>query len=282
MGMETISKTFSATGTAPAMHIKKGQEILYSITLSSDWDGTVQLRRTKDGGHTEEIITTITTAQDTGSILTEAEGNYFWFCTVFTAGTAVALLNNLSTDNLALPGAGFPEGATVSVLEKGDGDGVVHKTIIKLESTPVTVVSVTTGAGVGGTTVYNMPQGRILIHGTQSQLAYNIATADEADFTDGTPEGDVAVGTLAPANADGLGTDATDDNLGTAGAFTMANFTASVNIVSEAALQFDGTTTAMNVVVNMLVDAGDIDDDTTTTVYVSGNIIITWSNLGDF
>lgn len=282
MGMNTVSVAFTAVATGQAVHIKKGQEILYAITLTSDWDGTVLLKRTRDGGQTSDTIATITTAEDTGSILVEAEGNYFWQCTVFAAGTATSTLNNLSTDNLALPGAGFPSGATVSALEKGGGDGVIHKTIIKLESTPVTVISVTTGAGVGGATVYNMPQGRILIHGTQSQLAYNVATADIADFTDGTPEGDVAVGTLAPANADGLGTDATDDNLGTAGAFTMANYTASVNIVSEPALQFDGTTTAMNVVVNILVDAGDIDDDTTTTVYVSGNIIITWSNLGDF
>lgn len=262
------------------MHIKKGQEILYSITLSSDWDGTIELRRTRDGGHVNEVITTITTAEDTGSILTLAEGNYLWFCTVFTAGTAVATLNNLSTDNLALPGAGFPSGSTVSVVEKGDG--VIHKSVIKLESTPVTVVSSGAGAGVGGTKVYDFPQGRILMLGCQTQIAANIATADVADFTDGTPEGDGGVGTVAPANDDALGTDATDDNLSTAGAFTMANFTGSMNLVSENSLQIDGTSTAVDMLVNLLVDAGDIDNDVTTTVYVSGNIICTWINLGDF
>ena len=34
--------------------------------------------------------------------------------------------------------------------------------------------------------------------------------------------------------------------------------------------------------VNALVDAADIDDDTTSTVYVSGTVAITWINLGDF
>lgn len=280
MGMNTITKAFTGTAIGPAMHIKKDQEILYGITLSSDWDGTVLLKRTRDGGQTSETIATITTDQDTGSILVLAEGNYFWQCTVFVAGTATSTLNNLSTFNLALPGAGFPTGPTVSALEKGND--VVHKTIIKMESTPITIAVTTTAAGVGGTIVYNHPQGRILILGTQSQLAFNVATADEADYTDATPEGNVGVGTLAPANDDALGTDATDDNLGTAVDLTLANFTGSVNVVSEASLQFDGTTTAMNVVVNALIDAGDIDDGVTTTIYVSGNIIITWINLGDF
>lgn len=278
--MAKLTTAFTSAVAGQQMLIKKGQEILYSITLSSDWDGTCLLKRTRDGGHTTETIATITTAQDIGSILEEAEGNYFFECTVFAAGTATTILNNLSTPNLALPGAGFPSGTTVNVVEQGNE--VIHKTILKLESTPITVISVGAAAGVGGTKVYDFPQGRLLVLGTMTDLQVNVATADEADFTDGTPEGDLGVGTLAPANADGLGTDATDDNFSTANSFTMANYAGSSSLASEAALQHDGTSTAIDMLVNALVDAADIDNDVTTTIYVSGTIIITWTNLGDF
>lgn len=175
--------------------------------------------------------------------------------------------------------AGAGNGSTVSVVEKGDG--VFHQTEITLASTPVSVVSVTTGNGVGGTKVYDLPEGHINVLGCVGDLSLAVET--QADFTDGTPEGDVGIGSAAPANADALGTDATDDDYGTATAFTMASYAATVDVPPDsAAAKFDGTSTPKDVYVNVLVDAADIDDDTTTNVLVSGTIKLTWINLGDY
>jgi len=280
--MSTIAKTFSAVGVSPEMRIIRGENIFWKADLSSDWDGTLVLRRTKDGGQSYETVATITADDDGSNLPVEIsdDWNYSFRCSVFTAGTAVCTLNNLTTDIHALPGAGLPSALGVTAIEQGDG--VVHKTVLRIESLNVDVVSVTTGAGVGGSKVYDFPEGRILVLGTMAYLTLAIPTASQADFTDATPEGDIGVGTVAPADADGLGTDATDDNLSTATAFTMAAYTATPEVPSEASLQIDGTSTAVDMFVNMLVDAGDIDDDTTGEILVSGVIVCTWINLGDF
>ena len=186
--------------------------------------------------------------------------------------------HTVGTPMLTTSGVGTKAGATVTVVEQGDG--VNHKTILTLTATPLTVISVTTGAGVGGVKIYDMPEGYIKIMGCVSDLSIGVTT--EADFTDSTPQGDVGIGTLAPANADGLGTDATDDNLGTATAFTMTAFVATADVPPEADLAFDGTATAMDILVNALVDAADIDDATTTDLEVTGTITINWINMGDF
>lgn len=180
--------------------------------------------------------------------------------------------------------AGVVGGETVSVQSEVAGGGMV-KTVLKLTNTPVTVTSVTTGNGVGGTTIYTLPEGLIRSLGGTADLAISIATADQADFTDATPEGDLGIGTLAPANADALGTDATDDNICTAAAFTMASYADSdvklTNDVSSV-LALDGTGgSPVNIVLTALVDAADIDDGTTSTVYVSGTVTLLWANTGD-
>lgn len=177
-------------------------------------------------------------------------------------------------------GVGAKNGATVTVAETGNS--VIHKTVLTLASTPVTVVSVTTGNGVGGYKIYDFPAGYIRVLGCTADLSLAIAAGKQADFTDGTPEGDIGIGSVAPANADSFGTDATDDDYGTGAAFTMTDYAATADISPEAAGNFDGTSTAKDVYVNVLVDAADIDDDATTEVEVSGTVTLTWINLGDY
>lgn len=111
----------------------------------------------------------------------------------------------------------------------------------------------------------------------------SLGVTTQADFTDGAVEGQIGVGTLAPANDDALGTDATDDNLGTATDFTMTAFVdADIAVPPEATLLFDGTTTPMDILVNAFVDAADIDDGVTTDLEVTGTVTINWVNLGDY
>ncbi len=276
----SITKTFSAVGSTAEMHIKRGESLLYRFDALASWDDTVVLRKTTNGGLNYEVIDTFTATDEDGATLIATEdANYLFTCTVFTAGTSAVTLTNLSTDAVADESRGTPSVPTCTVEEVGDG--VLKKTILRLASVPVTVISVTTGAGVGGTELYGFPLGHINMLGCISSLSCVIAAGDQADFTDATPQGDIAIGSLAPANADGLGTDATDDDFATAVALTMAAYSSSSQLTSEPALLMDGTSTAKNLFVNLLIDAADIDDDTTSTVYVSGVVVVTWLNLGD-
>jgi hypothetical protein len=261
------------------MTLRDGESLLYKFDALASWDGTVILKKTQNGGITYEIIETFTDTDNNGTII-EGEGTYSFDCTVFTAGTSAITLLNLSNDQ-GVPDAGLPNGDTVFATE--ETSGIVNKTILDLGSTPVSVASITTGAGVGGVKIYDFPQGRILVLGTMADVILTIDAGDQADFTDATPEGDLGIGSVTPANADALGTDATDDDFSTATAFTMANYSdPSVQVPSEASLQFDGTSTALDMFVTAFVDAADIDDATTSTVYISGKIICHWINLGDF
>lgn len=172
--------------------------------------------------------------------------------------------------------------STSEVVATELGDAAMHRTVLTLTDLPISVVSVTTGNGVGGTKVYDFPEGHLQVVGVTADLSISVASANQADFTDDAPEGDLGIGTAAPANADALGTDSTDDDFATATAFTMASYAdAEVLLPPEAQAAHDGSTTAIDMYVNALVDAADIDDDTTTEVLVSGTIVITWANLGD-
>lgn len=177
-------------------------------------------------------------------------------------------------------GVGAKNGATVSVVEQGDGN--IHKTVLTLTATPLPIVSVGAGNGVGGVKLYDFPEGRICVLGTMADLSLAVAAGKQADFTDATPEGDVGIGTVAPANDDAFGTDATDDDFATGQAFTMSAYAATAKCQSEPVQQMDGTATPKDLYLNGLVDAADIDDDVSTEIEVTGTVTVVWVNLGDF
>lgn len=178
--------------------------------------------------------------------------------------------------SLTVPGINASSGAGVDVQDVASGNR--HTTVITLTDVELPIVSVTTGAGVGGVEIFGFPQGYVRFQGGSATLSLAVET--EGDFTDGTPEGQLGVGTLAPANADALGTDATDDNFLTATDFTMTDYVdASVVLPTEAVQLFDGRVTPINLILTGLVDAGDIDDDTTTNLLVSGTVTIIWDLL---
>lgn len=154
-----------------------------------------------------------------------------------------------------------------------------HLTKLTLASFVVAVTSVTTGAGVGGSKIFTFPLGYIQRYSCRAALSLAVET--QADFTDSTPEGDVGIGSVAPADADALGTDATDDDWGTAVAFAMTSYVdSSVVVAPEAAGVVDGTSAQLSLYLNALVDAADIDDGTTTNLLFSGDIWILWANQG--
>lgn len=315
--MATISTTFSDNGTSDPLRVPVGDK--FSYTYSGTYTGSLVLERSDDAINYAPAISAVTDAGSgvSGSATVEVSGPASAFYYRFRyydhdSGTVAITLSDVEIeidqikDKRGLPvlslkedalelardlrvpsgkyiyteeGVGAKNGATVTVAEYGDA--IMHKTVLTLASTPVSVVSVTTGNGVGGTKLYDFPAGHINVLGCIADLSLAVET--EADFTDATPEGDVGIGSAAPANADALGTDATDDNMATATAFTMDTYAATVKCPPDAtAVKFDGTSTALDAYVNVLVDAADIDNDVTTNVLVSGTVTIHWLNMGDY
>lgn len=275
----SITKVFSATGTTNGIEVKKGESLFYKADLAS-FVGTLVLRKSSDGGQSYTVVETIA-ADVSGSVLVAPEDAvYFFYCSAFTSGTATVTLTDQSEDLLATRGFGTPNGSTVEVMELFDGD-VLHKTIIQMTSTPVTVTSITTGNGIGGVKVYDLPEGYISMLGCVADLSLSIHEDDQADYTDATPEGDIGVGSVIITDPTAFSTDATDDDYAAGATITMAAYQDLVACAPQAAAIYDGSSTAKDVTVNTFIDAADIDDATVTTLYVSGTVIITWANLGD-
>ncbi len=164
--------------------------------------------------------------------------------------------------------------ANVTAVEHGITD-VIHKTILTLASTPISVVGAS-GIGFGGVKCYDFPEGRILILGSMAELSIDVS----GDGIGDTGSGDVGLGTAVVADAD-LG-DTTDVDLGPSTALTDP-FVAGVgvaNVALAAAAPFDGTSTAKDAFLNCIIDDADIAG--TETALFTGTWTLTWINLGDF
>jgi len=195
---------------------------------------------------------------------------------VYTVSESVATITSLSGGGGATSETGTPVSNVSTVVEQGIAG--FHQTVITVDAA-CPIVSVGAAVAEGGLKIYDFPEGRILIHGVTASFNLLVESADEADFTDGTPEGDWAIGT-AITTSNTLG-DATDVDLLPKTAFTMTDYTVDTTGALAVSAQFDGTTTAKDANINIIVDAADIDDDVTTAITVSGTVTITWSNLGD-
>jgi hypothetical protein len=172
-------------------------------------------------------------------------------------------------------GNGAKNGSTVSVVEYGVGD-VIHKTVINFASTPVTVAN-TTGASFGNVKVYDFPEGRIGVLGATTSLSFNWAGTDIA----ATGSGDFSFGTTGTADAT-LST--TDVDIIPSSAM-LDPFVAGVGTGTgalAASAQFDGTSTAKDVYINIIIDDADVADGASDIVLVTGSLTVTWINLGDY
>lgn len=172
-------------------------------------------------------------------------------------------------------GIGAKNGATVTAVE--NGDGVVHKTTLTLASTPVTVAN-TTGASFGGVKLYDFPEGRLLVLGVTASLGFVWTGEDIAQ--DGS--GDFSLGTTITADAT---LDSTDVDLLPSTAMTDP-FVLGVGAATASALaasaQFDGTGTAKDLNLNVIIDDADVSDGASDVVLASGTVTVHWINLGDY
>lgn len=158
------------------------------------------------------------------------------------------------------------------------GDGVIHKTTLTLSALAQAVVN---GTEYQSTKVYEFPAGRILVLGVTASIAQT-TTSELATTLNASSTGALGIGTAA-ASATTLASTMVD--LLPSTAFTSS---ATINVAGTAvgaalaaSAQFDGTSTAKSVYVNTAyATTADVDADATQTL--SGNVTITWINLGDY
>lgn len=141
--------------------------------------------------------------------------------------------------------------------------------------------AVVNGTEYQGTKIYDFPEGRLHVLGVTATLQQTTTSA-LASTLNASSTGAIGLGT-ATASATTLATTMVDFLPSTA--FTSS---ATVNVAGTAVsaalaanAQFDGTTTAKDLYLNTAyATTTDVDADATQTI--SGTIVITWINLGDY
>lgn len=298
-----VNTTFSDAGVSSQYGVKAGDKLKYTVDLSNDFDGQLFLRKTKDGGQTYEL-TAITT--DVTDVVVDSDGGVYDFkceygvgevaltgtaaVTIYSFDIVIHEFKNKSgqavlkvTEGGLEFGAGFNESSVGVGAKNGDtvvvqelGNTVVKQTVLSLTATPVTVAN-TTGASFGGVKLYGFPAGRILVLGVTADLSMDWSASDIV----ATGSGDFSMGTTITADAT---LDGTDVNLlpstGMLDPFAAGVGTAKGALAASA--QFDGTSTAIDANLNIIIDDDDVDNAASDIVLVTGTIKLTWINLGDY
>jgi hypothetical protein len=175
-------------------------------------------------------------------------------------------------------GVGAVAGTGVAVTEYGNG--IVHKTVFTLTDA---AIALTDEAGViayGGLKIYDMPAGAILILGATADLDITKSSAGvNANW-----DGDFGIGTTTAGNNNALAT--TEQNIipTTATPQAAAGVTTATgqSTATEHAIH-DGTTAAVDVFLNFLVDDADHNvAGTPCNLIANGTITLHWLNLGDY
>lgn len=159
------------------------------------------------------------------------------------------------------------------------GDTPLRQTVLTLTSTPVTVAN-TTGASFGNLKIYDFPAGRIFVLGTTANFTSIVWTGQ--DIAAG-GSGDYALGTTGTADAT---LDSTDVNLLPSSAmldpFVLGVGRSNAGTALASAAAFDGTSTAIDAYLNVIVDDADVSDAASDIILFTGTITFTWLNLGDY
>ena len=158
------------------------------------------------------------------------------------------------------------------------GDGTIHQTVLTFTLTGDDDIDLADGDHGTGVKVYDFPDGRILVLGVtiNGSVAHNGAfnASDDDHFY-------MSMGTAIGADDNSLtGTEA--DLIPSVTLDTASGATTPLDVHSElaASAHFDGTSTAVDVYVNVAVEA--TDNSGATTYALTGTATITWINLGDY
>lgn len=155
--------------------------------------------------------------------------------------------------------------------------GPFNKLLLNITALPVTVAN-STGISFGSKQLLDFPQGRIVIAGgtinftTISWAAESIVQTGSGDFALGTTA--TADGTINSTEVDIMASTAMLDP------FVAGLGTGSGLLVKST--EFDGTATAKDLFLNVIIDDADVSDADTDTVLFTGVLTLVWGFLGDY
>jgi hypothetical protein len=185
----------------------------------------------------------------------------------------------LQQGSTAIGGTGAANGTGVAAAESGQGP--LHFTTLTLTNTPVVLADNAGVIAYGSLKIYDMPEGAIQFLGAVTDLDLTLSAAGvNADW-----DGDIGLGSVAANNSATLAT--TEQNIipttATPEAATSATTGNSQSTLTEAGTVLNGTSTAVDVYLNLLVD----DDDhnvtgTATNIICNGTVKLVWVQLGDY
>lgn len=168
-------------------------------------------------------------------------------------------------------------GAAAGVGVSANSQPGTQKTVLTFKNAPLALIDTAGVVARCALKVLDFPEGLIQVFGAVVNLTLvRGANGVNADF-----DGDVSLGSVAAAgDATLTGTEAnvvpsTPTPQAVAGATTA-------KAQSTAGVLLDGTATAVDLYLNVLVD--DVDQDVTTTptsLIANGTITVLWANLGD-
>ena len=183
-------------------------------------------------------------------------------------------LNAKKLLNSDLPG--IPAGVTGLTVKEVVAGGI-HTVYFDFNQMPVTVAN-TTGASFGSQKLYTYLEGRIYNMGGFSKFP-TISWAGESIVATGS--GDYSIGTTATAEAT-LATTDVDIQASTA---MLDPFAGGVGSSAGAAFAspaaFDGTGTAKEIHLNVIIDDADVSDLDTDTVLFTGSAKLVYVHFGD-
>lgn len=177
-----------------------------------------------------------------------------------------------------LAGVGSVPAATAALglTVKEYGNEAMRKTVFTFNNFSMNVAN-TTGASFGNKQLYDFPQGRLMIVGGSSDLDFNwhdsnIDDAGSGDFSLGTTGTSDA--TLNSTDVDIMASTALTDP------FVSGVGVANGNVVKTT--EFDGTATAKDLYLNIIVDDADVSDAATDAIVINGTLTIIWALEGDY
>jgi len=176
-------------------------------------------------------------------------------------------------------GVGAKYGATVSAVEYGNG--VVFRTVLTCTATPITIADDASVAQYGGVKIYDFPTGLLLAKGAVIDGAVTLGVTGTITAT---WAGGVALGTAtATTGATLTGTEANimpevDVAAATAKVATVDAVSVATALTESGARWLDGTGTAIDLYLNLVVD--DSATHTAGTGTFTGTVSFNWELIG--
>ncbi len=157
----------------------------------------------------------------------------------------------------------------------------IQSQTIVLRGKAISVSSITTGPGTGTVVAEGFPEGNLLFLGAVANLSF-AGSGSDANLVD-TWAGDFGIGT-APLTGVTLDTDEVDLVVSTALAAATAEVspvTRGTSLAADAGEIHDNTASTLEINVNLLIDAADIGDGQTVAMTIDGEIYLSYIILGD-